>query len=113
MLKHGWHLNTASHPLWAWLLLDSYTLWVFVVRCGDSDRVAILFLKDCVPFLFMCQWSWRGSCFGKSNIHIGEEAFSVCFFHLLQTKGAVFAEGGYGSVALALFRLLLTCLHLE
>lgn len=86
---------------------------VFVVRCGDSDRVAILFLKDCVSFLFMCHWSWRGSSFGKSNIHIRGEAFRVCLFHLLQMKGAVFAEGGYGSVALALFRLLPTCLHLQ
>jgi len=84
-----------------------------VVQCGDGDRVAILFLKDCVSFLFMCQWSWRGSCFGKSNIHIRGEALSVCFFCLLQMKGAVFAEGGYSSVALALFCLLPTCLHLQ
>lgn len=61
----------------------------------------------------MCQWSWRGSCFGKSNIHGRGEAFFVCFFHLLQIKGAVFAEGGYSSVTLAVFCLLPTCLHLQ
>lgn len=86
---------------------------VLVVHCNDSDRVAVLFLKDCVSFLFMCQWSWRGSSFGKSNINIRGQAFPVCLFHLLQMKGAVFAEGGYSSMALALFRLLPTCLHLQ
>lgn len=57
------------------------TLWVFVVRCSDSDGVAVLILEDCALFLPICQRSWRGSCFGKSNAHIRGEAFSVCFVH--------------------------------
>jgi len=33
--------------------------------------------------------------------------------HLLQTNGAVFAEGGYRFVTLALFHLIPTWLHLQ